>query len=80
MAYQNVHGPIQAPDNYTALYDPEIIDYNPRLMCLAMISAVDDSIGSITQALHAKGLWENSLIIFSSGARVAERLEYSHSI
>jgi arylsulfatase A-like enzyme len=64
LAYQNVHGPIQAPDNYTALYDAEI--YHPRLMCLAMIAAVDESIGKVTAALQSRGLWSDTLIIFSS--------------
>jgi hypothetical protein len=64
LAYQNVHGPTQAPDNYTALYDAEI--YHPRLMCLAMIAAVDESIGKVTQSLQSRGLWNNTLVIFSS--------------
>eukprot|EP01047_Picozoa_sp_COSAG01_P001220 COSAG01_NODE_26_length_36857_cov_31.426166_25_plen_84_part_00 len=59
-----MHGPIQAPDNYTALYDAEI--YHPRLMCLAMIAAVDESIGKVTAALQSRGLWSDTLIIFSS--------------
>ena len=68
LAYQNVHGPTQAPLNYTALYDPEKVSYEPRLLCLAMIAAVDESIGRITAALHAKGaaFWANTLIVFSS--------------
>ena len=43
--------------------------YQPRLLCLAMISAVDESIGIITAALKSKGggaFWDNTLIIFSS--------------
>jgi len=53
----------------TALYDPEKVTYNPRLLCLAMISAVDDSIGIITNALKQKdggAFWANTLVIFSS--------------
>lgn len=66
LAYQNVHGPTQAPTNYTDLYDPEKVDYPPRLLCLAMISAVDESIGKITRALSSRSLWQNTLLIFSS--------------
>ena len=40
--------------------------YEPRLLCLAMISAVDEAIGRITGALKSKGLWDNLLVIFSS--------------
>ena len=60
------HGPNQAPANYTALYDPEQVTYEPRLLCLAMISAVDEAIGRITNALKGKGFWDNLLVIFSS--------------
>ena len=60
------HGPNQAPANYTALYDPEQVTYEPRLLCLAMISAVDEAIGRITDALKSEGLWNNLLVIFSS--------------
>ena len=35
-------------------------------MCLGMIAAVDESIGKVTQALQAHGLWSKTLIIFSS--------------
>ena len=69
LAYQNVHGPLQAPANYTALYDPNKVQFQPRLMTLAMISTVDDSIGRVVTALKAKGsdFWNNTLVIFSSG-------------
>ena len=60
------HGPNQAPANYTALYDPEQVTYEPRLLCLAMISAVDEAIRRITDALKSKRLWDNLLVIFSS--------------
>ena len=60
------HGPNQAPANYTALYDPEQVTYEPRLLCLAMISAVDEAIRRITDALKSEGLWNNLLVIFSS--------------
>ncbi len=32
-----------------------------------MITCVDDAIANITQALSDAGLWENSVLIFSSG-------------
>ena len=40
--------------------------YEPRLLCLAMISAVDEAIRRITDALKSEGLWNNLLVIFSS--------------
>lgn len=64
LAYQNVHGPTQAPTNYTALY-PKVED-SARRLCLAMISAVDESIGIVTSELKAQGMYDNTLLIFSS--------------
>ncbi len=32
-----------------------------------MITCIDDAIANITQALSDAGLWENSVLIFSSG-------------
>jgi len=64
MAYQNIHGPVQAPENYTAMYPH--ITYAPRQGCLAMISAVDESIGIGVAKLKENGLYENTLIVFTS--------------
>ena len=64
MAYADVHGPIQAPDNYTALYAG--ISNKQRRLCLAMISAVDTSIGWIVDELTAQGMYDSTLILWSS--------------
>ena len=44
LAYQIMHGPNQAPDNYTNLWPSTM--YAPRRLCNAMMSACDDSIGT----------------------------------
>lgn len=64
MAYQSTHGPLQVPKNWTDIYPN--ISYEPRKKCQGMISAVDASIGLITQALKDYGLFNDALIIFSS--------------
>eukprot|EP00051_Salpingoeca_urceolata_P015777 m.206420 g.206420 ORF g.206420 m.206420 type:complete len:647 (-) comp18500_c1_seq5:16-1956(-) len=64
MAYQNVHSPLQVPTNFTDLYPK--VKYPPRQKCLGMISAVDESIGTIVAALKDAELWDNTLVIFSS--------------
>jgi len=64
MAYQSVHAPLQVPSNWTDLYPN--ITYGPRKNCQAMISAVDMSIGTIVDRLHAYDMYNNTLIIFSS--------------
>jgi arylsulfatase I/J len=64
MAFQNVHGPTQAPDRFLQLYDDSI--FKARRNGLAQISAVDEGIANITAALKLKGMWENTLLVFSS--------------
>jgi arylsulfatase A-like enzyme len=35
-------------------------------MVCAMAKCMDDGIGNVTAALKAKGMWENTVVIFSS--------------
>ena len=64
LAWQIMHGPDQAPANYTSEWPTTM--YKPRLMCNAMMSACDDAIGSVVDELRAQGMYANTLIIFSS--------------
>ena len=63
VAFNGIHAPHQVPESYKAPYAnlPE-----PRRTIAGMLSAVDEAIGQITAALEAKGLRQNTLIIFSS--------------
>ena len=53
MAFENVHDPIQAPDEYLRKY--EIIKDKERRGYAAMIDIVDEAIGNITAAFEEKG-------------------------
>ncbi|XP_070567117.1 arylsulfatase I-like isoform X2 [Ptychodera flava] len=69
LAYQAVHSannkvPLQAPYKYTSRF-PYIHDEKRRTFA-GMLSALDDSIGNITRTLHQTGLYDNSVIIFST--------------
>jgi arylsulfatase A-like enzyme len=61
--FNGVHTPLQVPDSYKEPYNslPE-----PRRAIAGMLAAVDEAIGQIKNALNAKGLSDNTLIIFSS--------------
>jgi arylsulfatase A-like enzyme len=61
--FNGIHSPLQVPDEYKTPYSelPE-----PRRSIAGMLAAVDEAIGQIKEALNAKGLAENTLIIFSS--------------
>lgn len=64
LAFQNMHGPDQAPDKYINMFPN--VSYKPRRMADAMMAVVDEAIGQVVDALKAQGMWENTLFIFSS--------------
>ena len=61
--FNGIHSQLQVPDEYKTPYSklPE-----PRRSIAGMLAAVDEAIGQIKEALNAKGLAEDTLIIFSS--------------
>lgn len=59
-----VHTPYEAPQSYLDRY-PEVTDPTRKTYC-AMASALDDQVGRIVAALEAKGMRENTLIVFAS--------------
>jgi len=64
MAFENVHDPIQAPEEYLNKYN--FIKDRDRRGYAAMMDVVDEAIGNITAAVKEKGLWNDTLVIFSS--------------
>eukprot|EP00750_Incisomonas_marina_P008709 INCI1561.3.p1 GENE.INCI1561.3~~INCI1561.3.p1 ORF type:complete len:569 (-),score=75.29 INCI1561.3:29-1735(-) len=63
-AWNNVHAPNEAPDNYLNMHN-NIQDPNRRGMA-GMVSALDDAFQAIVDKLKEKGMYENTLIIFST--------------
>ncbi|MFH5186286.1 sulfatase-like hydrolase/transferase [Paenibacillus sp. TAB 01] len=62
-AYNAPHYPMHAPKPYIDRF-PELSP--DRRIMAAMIAAVDDGIGDIVAALKRKGIYENTVIFFSS--------------
>lgn len=61
--FNGVHSPLQVPDRYLAPY----ADLKGGRQKLAgMLSAVDDAIGKIVEALETTGQRDNTLIVFSA--------------
>ncbi|XP_022532063.2 arylsulfatase B [Astyanax mexicanus] len=64
VALQAVHAPLQVPKRYTTPYD-FIKDKNRRVYA-GMVSAMDEAVGNISRALQDAGLWNNTVLIFST--------------
>ena len=65
LAYQGVHAPALVPAHYADAYNKTIPDRKRRTFA-GMLSAVDEGIGNVTAALKAKGMLDNTLIVFTS--------------
>ncbi|MEP9353370.1 arylsulfatase [Xanthobacter sp. KR7-65] len=64
LAFTAPHTPFQAPQAYIDLYSG--IDDPQRRVYAAMITAMDEQIGKVVAALEARGLRQNTLIVFHS--------------
>jgi len=66
--------PLQAPRRHLSLY--EDVDDTKRRTYYAMISAVDDAVGAIVDALKKKGMHDNTLLVFHSDNGGAVKNKY----
>jgi len=65
LPYQALHAPMQVPKQYADLV-PKSVTNPSRRVYLAMLAAVDVSIGKIVDALKASNDYENTIIIFTT--------------
>lgn len=61
---QVVHVPLTAPQQYLDLYPEDM--YANRRMMNAMASVMDDAVKNITDALMDSGLWNDTILLFTS--------------
>ena len=65
LAYQGVHAPNDVPQSYVDPYKNTIADPKRRIFA-GMLSAVDEGIKNVTDALRSKGMLDSTTIIFTS--------------
>ena len=65
MAFQNVHAPHMVPQYYIDKYSTDIKDKKEKIFA-AMVSAMDEAIGNITDVLKTLQFDKNTIIVFSS--------------
>ncbi|XP_076040506.1 arylsulfatase I-like isoform X2 [Oratosquilla oratoria] len=64
LASQNIHYPLEVPKIYEDLYPDN--DFLIDKLRYAMLSALDDTIGKVVRTLKEEGLYDNTVIVFSS--------------
>lgn len=64
-AFQNVHEPIDAPDAFRDLY-ANSTNSSSRALFSADVSALDDAVANLTRSLQARGIWNDTLLVFTT--------------
>ena len=64
-----VHAPLEVPQEYFEKFNfiaPTDREGYSRQLYHAMVNFADAAVGNLTKALKDKGMWEDTLIVFSS--------------
>ena len=64
LAFQSVHGPLQVPKEYKALYSQ--VKNETRRTYLGMVTAMDTAVGQVVAALKKNDMANNTVIVFLS--------------
>ena len=77
LAHHAPHGPLQAPEALVQKYERRLGKDTSKAVAVtyAMIEAMDTGLARVFQALKDEGLWENTLIVFTSDNGPVLRLD-----
>jgi arylsulfatase A-like enzyme len=65
-AHQAVHAPDEVPAEYYNLYQNQTSWTKQRKTYAGMLTAADESIANVIAALQRKGMWDNTLVVFTT--------------
>lgn len=72
-AFHLLHTPLQVPKYYYEQIEKDVIqqggkafDSENRRLLMAMTEYMDDTIKNLTEAFKAKGMWNNTLVVFTT--------------
>ncbi|XP_077992859.1 arylsulfatase J-like [Glandiceps talaboti] len=65
LAYTANHGEIEVPVEYENIYEDDV-NSRERRMLFGVSSCLDEGVGKVIETLKKKGLYENSVIVFTS--------------
>lgn len=66
LAFQSVHAPLQAPDRFMRMYRGKMGGDKDRQTVAAMVTAMDEAIGNITQTLNETGMLRDTVMVFTT--------------
>ena len=67
LPFQAIHGPLEAPQYIIDSFNKTITDSEDRRKLAAMVTVLDSVIGEIVEYLQSSKIWENLILIFSTG-------------
>lgn len=65
LAWSNTHEPLEVPTKYLERYPSSMKPPEKRTL-RAMVSAMDDAVANISDALHETGLWNSTLLVWAA--------------
>ena len=66
LSYQAVHEPLQVPQAYIEQLKNEHYVDDRRMKFAAMVHAMDEGIGNLTRTYKEHGLWDNTVLLFTT--------------